>query len=156
MRHSVKMLVAVLAVSLLAVGVSCKKKEDTAPDRTALLTARTWRINQVLLSNTPLTDDLLRQIAGQAGLLGEIYSSNVIFNADGTFRSPSNTALTGSWSFNADQTELTITSGAQSVGFRVVALTATGLELETLQAYTANVPPFGNVSARITLQMVPV
>ena len=87
MRHPLRMLVTMLAVGVLAVGVSCKKKEDTPPDRTALLTARTWRISQVKANNTPLTDQLLQQVAGQAGLLGQIYNSNVVFKADGTFSS---------------------------------------------------------------------
>ena len=155
MRHPLRMLVTMLAVGVLAVGVSCKKKEDTPPDRTALLTARTWRISQVKANNTPLTDQLLQQVAGQAGLLGQIYNSNVVFKADGTFSSPNNNTVSGTWTFNTDKTELTLVSGGQSNGFKVITLSETSLVLESLSSYTVNVPIIGDISARVTLEMAP-
>lgn len=138
---------------------ACKKNDSKpAPTKTELLTQRAWKITQVKANNTPLTDDLVTQVAGQAGLLGELYASDVLFKADGTFTATNRTTqntFSGTWTFNADQTQLTITTSTQTIAFKITKLTSDILTMDSADSYTVTIPILGTQSVIVTLDLVP-
>jgi hypothetical protein len=103
---------ALLCLAIASLG-ACKKDSDpvASPSRTDLLTAKSWRlttINATLPNGTPIP----------SSLLPACYSDDTFkFNADKTVvqdagaikcNSTDPQTQTGTWSFNSDQSKLTI------------------------------------------------
>jgi hypothetical protein len=130
---------------LLAVLFSCKKeKEEPAPDRRTLLTARAWRINEVLANNLPVTDPAL------LAMLGPFNQTTIRFNNDGTLTATQadGTATSGTWKFGSTEDQLEVALGGQNYQFTIKQLEATRLVLTT--TYT-----FQGFSIPGELRMVP-
>jgi|GEM_PF-2850972 len=134
-----------LCLLLLAVLCSCKKdtKEEPVPDRRTLLTARAWRLNEVLISNVPITDP------AQLALLGPLNGATIRFNGDGTLTTTqaSGTVTSGTWQFGSTQDQLLVTLGGQNYQFTIKQLDATQLVLTTTYAIT--VPITATVPAEL-------
>ena len=69
-----------ITLLLLALVVACKKKESAQePDRTALLTAKPWKIDKVLVNGSPVTPATIQSVLGSAALLSQLPASNILF-----------------------------------------------------------------------------
>ena len=147
-----------LLMGLVLLLAACKKEESTAPTKTELLTKHSWKVSKVKANNTELTDDLVAQVAGQAGLLGELYASDVLFKTDGSFTATNRTtksSFSGTWSFNSDASQISITSDGQTIDFKITKLTSDEFSMNSVNSYKVTVQPFGELSAIVTLDLVP-
>jgi hypothetical protein len=147
MRSIHSLFVCVIALTFII--SSCKKDKETVPSKTALLTAKAWKLDKVLLFNTEVTDpNILATIGGLA-------NSEVKFNADGTYTATdrtTNTKTNGTWEFNSDQTKLTVkgsTTGSD-VTFDIKTLTDKNMDLFTQQAITGY-----PISVPIDIKLIP-
>ncbi len=134
---------------LLAVLFSCKKeKEEPAPDRRTLLTARAWRLNQVLVNSVAITDPTL------LAQLGPLNQATIRFNNDGTLTTTqtNGTATNGTWTFGSTENQLLVTLGGQTYDFAVKQLDTAQLVLTTMYSVTTPFP----ASVPAELRMVPV
>jgi hypothetical protein len=114
-------------------------------------------VKQVKANNNPVSDDLLAQVAGQAGLLGELYASDVLFKTDGTFTATNRTtqnSFTGTWAFNIDQSQITIRANTQTISFKLITLTSDNLTMDSVNAYAVTISGF-NVQVIVNLELVP-
>lgn len=130
---------------LLAALFACKKeKEEPAPDRRALLTARAWRVDEVLVNGVAITDPV------QLVQLGPLNGSTVRFNNDGTLTATqtNGTVTNGTWAFGSTPDQLQVSLGGQNYSFSVKQLDAALLVLTT---------PYSSQGFTVTaeLRMVP-
>lgn len=108
----------ILSVTILT--VSCKQNDKTS-ERFKLLTAHEWTSDSLLVNGAD---------ASQPGGLLVNLKGNARFNEDGTGDFGT---YTGTWRFNSDETELTITSSALIIPMAtdIVELTETSLKIKT-------------------------
>ena len=146
-----------ILMGLILLVAACKKEETTAPTKTELLTKHSWKVSQVKANNIPLTDELVTQIAGQAGLLGSLYASDIQFKTDGTFTATNRTtngSISGTWSLDSSQNQVAIVADGQTINFKITKLTDDNRSLESVNSYTVTIPNIGDVSATVTLDLV--
>jgi|GEM_PF-6454203 len=139
--------------------VTACKKNDPAPDRTALLTAKEWKVNQVKLNNNALDQTTIQQILGQGGLdvLDLLYNSNILFKTNGTYTATDrNTGAIsdGTWEWNSvsNRTYLNITAQAQIYDFELLTLTESILSVSRPFTYNFLGTP---VSGTVQLNLIP-
>jgi hypothetical protein len=139
-----------LCLILLSSLIACKKDEEAAPDRRALLTAHGWRLNEALANGVAVTDP---QLLSAIGVLSQ---STVRFNADGTLTATDNTtgAVTnGTWQFGSSQDQLLVSVGSSNYTFTIKMLDAAQLVLTT--PYSVSVPPVPAFTVNAELRMIP-
>lgn len=117
----------VITLSLLA---GCKKDDDkeAEPTKTALLTAKPWKLDKIIAFSQDVTNLL------GAEVLGELGNSNVQFKSDGTYESTNRTTnakTSGKWEFNTEQTKVILNKGtARELTLDVIQLSANNLDLQ--------------------------
>ncbi|HET9504792.1 MAG TPA: hypothetical protein VFO93_14710 [Hymenobacter sp.] len=150
--------ISLLLVLAAALG-ACKKDNETAPGKTDLLAAKSWRI--VSQSSTYSSSSINNGTA----ITSNKYAAKSTCERDNFFKFSSTGTLIldegeskcdssdpqkqhGSWSFNSDQTKLTLNDPSQAIPmgtFDVVSLSATKLELRYSYSYSS-----GGISATQT------
>lgn len=147
-----KNLIKLLIVSFLTLQLtSCTKEADKTPavTKTQLITAKVWLIDEAIIS--PFT-------IYKKGAKENLYDASKIsltFKEDGTITATDlqGNALAGKWSFNADETKITLPAGLPFSEVVVDQLTATNFDL--------NVPTFeyavlgSQVKGKLVIKMVP-
>ena len=145
-----------ITLLLLALVAACKKKESAPePDRTALLTAKPWKIDRILSNGSPVTGVVLQELLGSNALFSQLAASNILFKADGTFAATnrgSGQNVEGTWSFKENGTKLRLDAAAQGYDFTVKLLSASNLNLTT--PYTFSVGGFP-VTVTADFELVP-
>lgn len=133
------------------------------PTTTELITAQVWRVNnydvQASTSGLPIPAatiaPFLDDILAQAPING-----TVTFKSDNTFVvDDMGTAVNGTWSLSADESEITMvfTASSETFTFKIVTISATAFTLEF--TITENVDLAGTpvpVTLEITAFLVPV
>lgn len=147
--------ISLLLVLAAALG-ACKKDTDTTPSKTDLLAAKNWRI--VSQSSTYSSSS----INNGAAITSNKYTAMPSCERDNFFKFSATSTLIldegdskcdssdpqkqhGSWSFNSDQTKLTLNDPSQAIPmgtFDVVSLSASKLELRYSYSYSS-----GGISA---------
>ncbi len=129
-----------ITLLLLALVTACKKKESAPePDRTALLTAKPWKIDKVLVNGSPVTPATIQSVLGSTALLGQLTTSDVVFKTDGTFTATNRTSAQkteGTWSFKENSTKLRLDAAAQGYDFTVKSLSDKNLNISTPYTYS--------------------
>jgi hypothetical protein len=144
-----------LGLSLVVATAGCSKKNDSTPAptvsaKTALLTAVKWRITGITSTTTfmgqTVTGDSYASLPACQRDNFETFSTNLSTTFDeGATKCSSGDPQTkqGTWSFNAAETELTITDPSQAANspFRtanaeIVQLTANSMQLRTSTSQT--------------------
>jgi hypothetical protein len=128
----------------------CKKDDEPeAPSKTDLLTAKAWKLNTI--SAPPLPDNDPRVMS----VIGGLSNSNVKFENNGTYTATNrntNAVETGTWEFNADQTQIITDKGqSDSFTFTIVNLTANNLDLSTPFSANIGIP----VTLTVSLKLIP-
>ncbi len=138
---------------------ACKKDTEVTPGNTDLLAAKSWRI--VAQSSTYSSSNVNNGTA----ITNNRYAAKVSCERDNFFKFSSTGTLIldegdskcdasapqkqhGSWSFNSDQTKLTLNDPSQAIPmgtFDVVSLSASKLELRYSYSYSS-----GGISATQT------
>jgi hypothetical protein len=147
---SIHSIVVLLFILIFAAG--CKKDDDKEKEltKTAILTAKPWKLDKFLIFGQPVTDPEILEA------VGSLANSDVQFKADGTYTATNRSTgakTNGNWEFNADQTKLTIKGGATSedITFNIVTLTDKNLDLSTQQ--TVDGFPF---PVTVDIKLIPV
>ena len=131
---------ALMGVAVM--GCSKKKEETPAPSKTELLTNKNWIISAQTVSpginigGTTVTDLYAQSAACDKDDFVRFETPNVFKQDEGATKcSPSDPqTLTGTWSYNADQTIITVTpQGSTASSANVQDLTATSLKLSQTQ-----------------------
>ena len=129
-----------ITLFLLALVAACKKKESTPePDRTALLTAKPWKIERILVNGSPVTPATIQSVLGSSALLGQLTTSDIIFRTDGTFTATNRTnaqKTEGTWSFKENNTKLRLDAAAQGYDFTIALISGKNLNISTPYTYS--------------------
>jgi len=144
------------AVFLMLATTACKKKEPAAePDRTALLTAKPWKINKILANDSPIAGTALQSILGANALLSQLASSDILFKSDGKFTATDRATgqkTEGTWTFKDSNTKLRLDAAAQGFDFTVALLSDKNLTLNTPYTYSAGGFP---ITIKATFELIP-
>lgn len=150
MKNTLKLLV----LSLLIVQFSSCTKDETTPaaSKTDIITAKPWEINQADFS-AGLSLTVYKK--GAAGNLLDASKISLTFKKDGTITATDldGNALAGKWSFNADETKITLPPGLPFETVSIETLTATNLNV-TVPQFTYTV--IGQtVTGILAVKMIP-
>ncbi len=146
MKQFVSLLLAFFFITLVA----CNRDEDE-PNKTVLLTAKPWKVDQVYVANQVITDPNLLQY------LGQLQNTSIRFNADGTCTAtdPNTQVVTsGTWQFNADQTRLLLDLPDQDFDFEIKVLSDNNLNLSTPVTVGPPTFPFP-ITQTVELRLIP-
>jgi hypothetical protein len=131
---------------------SCTKEEVAKVSKTELLTAQPWVINQADFS-AGLSATIYKK--GMQGNLLDVSKISLSFGKDGKIAATdqNGNAVAGAWSFNADETKITLPKGLPFEEMVIDNLSATNFDI--------NVPQFSYallgsvVSGKLIVKMVP-
>lgn len=123
---SIQLLFVLLLTLALVAG--CKKDDKEAePTKTAIVTAKAWKLDKIFALNQDITS-----FVGE-DLLGELGNSDVKFNVDGTYTSTNrstNATANGNWEFSADETKMILNKGTtRELTLDVIQLSNSNLDL---------------------------
>lgn len=122
---------AIMGLFALFIATGCKKDEPATPDREALLTTGAWKLSAMTVDpaidwfGTPVTNVYPQ-------LPGCLKDDLTIFKANGTVNydegpskcSPNDPQTTsGTWTFNPEQTVLSITADGETTSWDITDLT---------------------------------
>jgi hypothetical protein len=149
-----KKIFQLLLIGFIAIQItSCKKEEVAKVNKTELLTAKPWIINQADF-NAGLSATIYKR--GTTGNLFEAASKiSLAFSKDGKVAATdqNGNAVAGAWSFNADETKITLPKGLPFEEIIIDNLTATNFDV--------NVPQFSYallgsvVTGKLIVKMIP-
>ncbi|HMQ63863.1 MAG TPA: DUF5004 domain-containing protein [Flavilitoribacter sp.] len=120
-------ILAVLVTALTLLTTSCKKDDDIAPDKTKILTSGSWQLTAMTVDpaidwfGTPVTNVYSQLPACVKDDLA-IFKANGTVNYDeGASKCNPNDpqTTTGTWTFNTDQTVLSITQDGETESWNV-------------------------------------
>jgi hypothetical protein len=133
------------ALFMIVAVAACKKKESAAePNRTALLTTKSWKINRITVNNSAVDESAVQSLLGTNALLGQLTASDILFKSDGTFTATNRTSgqkIEGTWSFKENETKLRLDAAGQGYDFTVVLLSDKNLNLTTPYTYNVGAVP---------------
>ncbi len=145
-----------VTVTLFVAFTACKQKEaEPAPTRTELLTARTWKIQQVKANNNPISEQDIKNLLGVDNAISQLTSSTILFKSDGTYTATNKTtqaATDDTWTFLESDTKLQIKIGTDTFTFSVDTLTNDKLTISTPYTYTFNGL---STTVTVTLELIP-
>lgn len=127
--------ILLVALCILAIVTACKKTtEEPAATRTAVLTAKAWKLASpgVWLSGNPVDDATVKTYLGNAGSLAQFATSDILFKSDGTYTATNKTTgatTSGEWAFKDNDTKIQLKSGVQSFDLTIDELTADSFKM---------------------------
>ncbi|MES2795151.1 MAG: hypothetical protein V4683_04250 [Bacteroidota bacterium] len=134
-----KNLIKFLTISILLFNVSSCKKEESAPTatKTEMLTKQPWVINQADFSSG-LTLTVYKK--GATSNVLDASKISLTFKSDGTITATDldGNGVSGSWSFNADETKITLPAGLPFTEVVLLTLTENNFDV-SVPSFTATV-----------------
>jgi hypothetical protein len=116
----------ILIACLVAVS-GCKKDDNKPPTKTDILTAKAWKLQDILAFGQNVTT------LGLSSYLGSLTNADFKFNRDGTYTATNrttNAASQGKWEFGSNETQLILDKGTQDETiYEIVTLTNANLDL---------------------------
>ncbi|NSW93279.1 MAG: hypothetical protein HPY62_01060 [Bacteroidales bacterium] len=127
-----KNLPVIIIISALLMSISCKEKES---ERFRLLTTPVWQTDSLIANGI--------DASGPGGFL-EKFKGEAKFREDGTGYFGK---FTGTWSFNIDETKLTITTDSLPLPITcdILELTSLSLKIKTAVINPANISELINI-----------
>ena len=126
-----KKLRPVLFLMAVLVGLlSCKKDDKTSLTKTEMLTGKYWITTSmtvspaVMVAGTPITDIWAQADACSKDDLQKFDTPNLFTADEGATKCDVNApqTTTGTWSFNSDQTVISVTQGTDTYSYNIINL----------------------------------
>jgi hypothetical protein len=136
-----KKLSMIIALVAFTLSFSACEKDDEKPSKTAMLTAKTWKMTGFTVDPTVDLFDTGVEITNIYNQQPCFHDDTRKFDKSGTFTADEGTVKcydvqteTGSWVFNPEETVITISADGESVSAQIIELSSTKLKVR----YTLN------------------